>query len=89
MEKREVAIINPLGLHARASAKIVRLASRFRSRVTLEHGGRRASAQSIVAVMLLAVSMGSTVVLEAEGPDESDAMVAIVALIDDGFGETG
>ena len=87
MQKREIAINNRLGLHARSSAKIVQLASRFRSHVTLAYGGRRASARSIVAVMLLAASVGSTIVLEAEGPDETDAMAAMVALIDARFGE--
>ena len=87
MQKREIAVTNRLGLHARASAKVVQLASHFRSHVTLAYSGRRANARSIVAVMLLAVSMGSTIVLEAEGPDETDAMTAMVGLIDARFGE--
>lgn len=88
MQKREVAITNCLGLHARASAKIVQLASRFRCRLTLEYAGRRADARSIVSVMLLAGSMGSTIVLEADGPDETDAMTAIIRLIGERFGES-
>ncbi len=87
MQKREIAITNRLGVHARSSAKIVQLASRFRSTLTLAHGGRRANAHSIVAVMLLAASVGSTIVLEAEGTDEVEAMTAMVGLIDAGFGE--
>ena len=87
MQKRDIAITNRLGLHARSSAKIVQLASRFRSHVTLAYRGRRASARSIVAVMLLAASVGATIVLEAEGPDEVEAMTAMSELIDDGFGE--
>ena len=87
MQKREIEIRNRLGLHARASAKLVQIALHFRSQVTLEYAGRRANARSIVAVMLLAVSMGSTIVLEAEGPDETDAMKAMVTLINAGFGE--
>ena len=87
MQKREIAVTNRLGLHARASAKVVALASHFRSSLTLEYAGHRANARSIVAVMLLAVSMGGTIVLEAEGPDETDAMTAMVGLIDARFGE--
>ena len=87
MEKREIEITNRMGLHARAAAKVVRLASQFRCQVAIAYAGRRASARSIVAVMLLAASVGSTVVLEAEGPDEMAAMTAMVALIEDGFGE--
>ena len=87
MQKREILVTNRLGLHARASAKVVALAAHFRSHVTLVCAGRRASARSMVAVMLLAASMGSTIMLEAEGPDEADAMTAMVALIDARFGE--
>ncbi len=87
MQKREIEIRNRLGLHARASAKLVQLASHFRSSLKLEYAGRRANPRSIVAVMLLALSMGGTIVLEAEGPDETDAMTAMVALIDARFGE--
>lgn len=88
MQKREISVTNRLGLHARASAKVVALAAQFRSHVTLVYAGRRASARSIVAIMLLAASMGSTIVLETEGPDETDAMTAMVGLIDARFGES-
>jgi phosphocarrier protein HPr len=87
MEKRELEIINRSGLHARAAAKVVQIASQFRCRVALVCAGRRASARSIVAVMLLAASVGSTIVVEAEGPDERGAMTAIAALFETGFGE--
>jgi phosphocarrier protein len=87
MEKREIEITNRMGLHGRAAAKIVQLASQFRCRVALVCAGRRASARSIVAVMLLAGSVGSTVIVEAEGPDEIAAATAIVALFETGFGE--
>jgi phosphocarrier protein HPr len=87
MEKREIEITNRSGLHARAAAKVVHLASQFRCRVAIVCAGRRASARSIVAVMLLAASVGSTVVVEADGPDELAAMTAMAALIEDGFGE--
>lgn len=87
MQIRNVAIVNRLGLHARACARIVQIASRFRSKVSLVVKGRRASARSIVAVMLLTASVGTTVRLEIEGPDEREAMREIAALFHDGFGE--
>lgn len=87
MQKREVAITNRRGLHARASAKMVHLASQFRSRLTLEYAGRRADARSIIAIMLLSVTVGGTVAIEADGSDETAAMTAMVGLIDGGFGE--
>jgi len=89
MQTRSVSIINPLGLHARACARLVQIASRFRSSVSLQVKGKRASARSIVAVMLLTASVGSTVRIEVEGPDEAEAMRAIAALFHDGFGERG
>ena len=85
MQTREIAITNSLGLHARACARIVQVASRFRCKVSLASGVRRASAHSIVAVMLLAAAVGTTVVVETDGPDEIAAMVAIVSLIRDGL----
>lgn len=85
MQSREIAITNPLGLHARAAARIVQVASRFRCKVSLVNGVRRASAHSIVAVMLLAGAVGTTIVVETDGPDEIAAMVAIVSLIRDGL----
>ena len=87
MQTREIRIRNRLGLHARASVKIVKLASRFRCRVSLDVEGRRANARNILAVMMLAAGKGAKVTLEIEGPDETDAMDAIVALIDGYFGE--
>ena len=85
MQSREIAITNPLGLHARAAARIVQVAARFRCKVSLVNGVRRASAHSIVAVMLLAGAVGTTIVVETDGPDEIAAMVAIVSLIRDGL----
>ena len=84
MQTREVAITNSLGLHARACARVVQVASRFRCKVSLVSGVRRASARSIVAVMLLAAAVGTTIVVETDGPDEIAAMVAIVSLLRDG-----
>jgi phosphocarrier protein HPr len=83
----ELAIINPLGLHARACAKLVKIASSFRCNVSLVVKGRRASARNILAVMLLGASVGATVRLEIDGPDEAVAMREIAALFQDGFGE--
>jgi phosphocarrier protein len=87
MLKRAVRITNRLGLHMRAAAKIVSVAMRFRCNVSLTRAGRRASARSLLAVMLLAAAVGSTIVVETDGPDEVAAMTALVELIDDGFGE--
>ena len=85
MQTREIAITHPLGLHARACARVVQVASRFRCKVSLVSGVRRASAHSIVAVMLLAAAVGTTIVVETDGPDEIAAMVAIVSLLRDGL----
>ncbi|MFO1315542.1 MAG: HPr family phosphocarrier protein [Burkholderiales bacterium] len=87
MLTRVVSIINPLGLHARACARIVNIASRFRSNVSLVVRGKRASARNIVAIMLLTASVGATVRVEVDGPDEAEAMREIAALFHDGFGE--
>ncbi|MFO1303099.1 MAG: HPr family phosphocarrier protein [Burkholderiales bacterium] len=87
MLTKVVSIINPLGLHARACARIVGIASRFRSTVSLTVKGRRASARNIVAVMLLTASVGATVRIEVDGPDEAEAMREIAALFHDGLGE--
>jgi len=86
MEVREIEITHRLGLHARACARIVQLASRFRCNVALYCGRRRASARSIVSVMLLAGGFGSQIRVETEGPDESAAMAAMVRLLTSGLG---
>jgi len=87
MQIQEVAITNRHGLHARACAKIVQAAARFRCNVSFVVEGRRASARSIIAVMLLSASVGTTVRVEVEGPEEARAMQEITALIHGGFGE--
>jgi phosphocarrier protein HPr len=87
MQIYELAIINPQGLHARACTKLAQIASRFRCNVSLVVKGRRVSARSVVAVMLLGASVGATVRLEVDGPDEALAMREIAALFRDGFGE--
>jgi phosphocarrier protein len=87
MQQKEVEITNKLGLHARASAKLTQLASQFQSEVWMTRNGRRVNAKSIMGVMMLAASKGSTVVLETDGADEAAAMTALAALIADRFGE--
>jgi phosphocarrier protein len=87
MQTRNIPIINRLGLHARACARIVKIASRFTSNVSLVVKGKRASARNIVAVMLLTASVGTTVRIEVDGPDEVEAMREVAALFHDGFGE--
>ncbi len=87
MARAETEIINKLGLHARASAKLTQLAGSFKSEVWMEKGSRRINAKSIMGVMMLAAGKGSTVSVETCGEDESAAMEAILALIADKFGE--
>ena len=87
MIRRPVKVTNKLGLHARASAKLTQLASRFQSAVWIERNGRRVNAKSIMGVMMLAAGMGSTVELETEGADEQTAIDEIEALFNDKFGE--
>lgn len=87
MQKRDIEIVNKLGLHARASAKLTQLATRFKCEVNLERNGRRVNAKSIMGVMMLAAGKGTTILIETEGDDEADAMNELVALINDKFGE--
>jgi phosphocarrier protein len=85
--KKSVTISNKLGLHARASAKLTKLAGSFPCEVWLSRGDRRIKAKSIMGVMMLAAGIGSTVELETNGAQEEEAMNAIVQLMDDKFGE--
>ena len=87
MVRAETEIINKLGLHARASAKLTQLAGSFKSEVWMEKGPRRINAKSIMGVMMLAAGKGSQVVVEADGDDEQVALDAILKLIADKFGE--
>jgi phosphocarrier protein HPr len=87
MIKASISISNKLGLHARASAKLTKLAGTFQSEVFMTRNDRRINAKSIMGVMMLAAGLGSTVELEVDGPDERAAMDAIAALINDKFGE--
>jgi len=88
MQQLEVEITNKLGLHARASAKLTQLAGRFQSEVWMSRNGRRVNAKSIMGVMMLAAARGTTVTIETSGPDEAEAMSALLTLINDRFGES-
>jgi phosphocarrier protein len=87
--RRSLRIKNPLGLHARAAARFVHTAGRFRSRVSATRDGRRMDGKSILGILLLGASQGTEIEVEVEGPDEADALKALEALVADGFGERG
>ena len=87
MLQREVEIINRLGLHARASARLTQVAARYKANVWLGRNGRRVNAKSIMGVMMLAAAKGSSVTVETDGPDEEQAMDAITKLIAGRFDE--
>jgi phosphocarrier protein len=87
MVKTTIRISNKLGLHARASAKLSKLAGSFKSDVFLARQGRRVNAKSIMGVMMLAAGLGSDVEIETDGVDEAEAMTALVAIFEDKFGE--
>lgn len=87
MLTKDTQIINKLGLHARASAKLTQLAGKFKCEVWMSKGTRRINAKSIMGVMMLAAGKGSTVSIETDGADEAEAMEALVVLIADYFGE--
>jgi len=87
MPQQEVEIVNKLGLHARASAKLTQTASAFGAEVWISRNGRRVNAKSIMGVMMLAAAKGSRVLVETSGPDEVAALEAVTHLIADRFGE--
>jgi phosphocarrier protein HPr len=87
MQQREIEIVNKLGLHARASAKLTQLAAKYQCDVSLARSGRKVNAKSIMGVMMLAAGKGCRIMLETDGPDETEAMDAIAVLIGDCFGE--
>ncbi|HEU5049691.1 MAG TPA: HPr family phosphocarrier protein [Gemmatimonadales bacterium] len=88
MSERDVVIVNPLGLHARPAAQMVRLANDFASEIRLEKDGLEVNAKSIMGVMMLAAECGSTIRVRADGADEAAAVDAICGLIAQGFGES-
>ena len=87
MLQQDVLIINKLGLHARASAKLTQLATRFKCDVMMSRDKRRVNAKSIMGVMMLAAAKGMTINIETNGEDEEEAMQALLSLINDYFGE--
>ncbi len=87
MIRNEITISNKLGLHARASAKLTKLAGSYPCEVWMSRGERRVNAKSIMGVMMLAAGIGTTVVVETDGAQEQEAMDALLALINDKFGE--
>jgi phosphocarrier protein len=88
MLQLEVEIVNSLGLHARASAKLTQLAGKYQSEVWMSRSGRRVNAKSIMGVMMLAAAKSTMVSIETSGSDENEAMAALLELIRDKFGES-
>ncbi|KCZ92791.1 HPr family phosphocarrier protein [Hyphomonas johnsonii] len=87
--RQRVVIVNRKGLHARASARLSRLAGEFDAQVTVRHEAESADARSIMDLLMLVAHMGCEVELQAEGPEAAEAVTAIASLIADGFGEQG
>ncbi len=87
MIEKQLTIINKLGLHARATAKLIGVSSNFSSRIQLIRDGRAVDAKSIMSVMMLAASKGTVLTVTADGEDEADALAALEDLINDYFGE--
>lgn len=87
MLQQDIEIVNKLGLHARASAKLTQLAGKFQSEIWISRNERRVNAKSIMGVMMLAANKGSSVRIETNGSDEVEALAALTALINDRFGE--
>jgi phosphocarrier protein HPr len=87
MISRSVTVVNRLGMHARAAAKFVHLATRFESRVMVSRQGREMDGKSIMGLLLLAAAKGTVVTIAADGPDELAAAEALAAMVTNGFGE--
>jgi phosphocarrier protein HPr len=87
MTSQSVTVVNQLGMHARAAAKFVHLATRFESRIRVAREARDMDGKSIMGVLLLAAACGSVLTIHGEGPDEGEAVAALVALVQSGFGE--
>jgi phosphocarrier protein HPr len=87
MISQTVTVVNQLGMHARAAAKFVHLATRYEARVKVARERREMDGKSIMGILLLAAARGSTITISAEGTDEHDAVAALVALVESGFGE--
>ena len=87
MTTRRVTVVNPLGVHARAAAKFVHLATRFQARVRVARDLREMDGKSIMGILLLAAARGTMLTISADGVDEEDAVTALTALVESGFGE--
>jgi phosphocarrier protein len=87
MQQQEVEILNKLGLHARASAKLTETAGRYKADIWVSRNGRRVNAKSIMGVMMLAAAKGSRIIIQTEGPEEADAIAAVAQLVAERFGE--
>jgi len=85
--REDVTIVNALGLHARAAARFVQLAGRFRSKVRVSRDGRQVDGKSIMGILLLAAARGAVITISADGIDEADALQSLAALVRTGFGE--
>jgi phosphocarrier protein len=89
MESRTLSIVNPLGMHARAAARFVRLASTYDSRVQVMRDGRAMDGKSIMGLLLLAAACGTVITISTEGPDEREAIEGLTKLVERGFEEQG
>jgi len=87
MTSRTVTVVNQLGMHARAAAKFVHVATRFQSRIRVGRHGREMDGKSIMGLLLLAASQGAHITISADGADEADAVGALAAMVESGFGE--
>ena len=87
MTTREVTVVNALGLHARAAARFVKVASRFRSQIRVTRGQQTMDGKSILGLLLLAAARGSQLTITADGPDDAEAVAALAALVERGFEE--
>jgi phosphocarrier protein len=87
MTSREVTVVNQLGLHARAAARFVNLATRFSAQIRVGRDARTMDGKSIMGILLLAAARGTTITISADGPDEEDAVRTLVHLVESGFGE--
>ena len=87
MTSRTVVVVNQLGMHARAAAKFVRIATRYQARVRVARDAREMDGKSIMGLLLLAAARGSRIIITADGADEAEAITALSALVESGFGE--
>ena len=87
MVSKQVIVVNPLGMHARAAAKFVHLATRFQSRIRVARDTHEMDGKSIMGILLLAAARGSSITISADGADEQDAVTALAELVQSGFGE--